>query len=434
MCLLESRPLLHDDPGDDVSATRIVIVGAGLAGASAAFALREAAFDGEITLLGEETHAPYNRPTLSKEYLRGEDTLKDLFVRPREAYARQGISLRSGERVVAIDAVKRVVELAAGTTVPYDRLLVATGARPRTLKVPGVELPGISQLRTIEDADRIIAAAKRGSRVVVVGMGFIGSEIAAALHQRGALVTAIETSRNPMSSVLGDEVGKVIADLHRERGVELHLEESVAAFEGHGHLEKVRTSGGRIIDCEMAVVGVGVEPESSLLAAAGAATGRGVLVDAQCRTSLPDVYAAGDVADTEHPVFGRSHVEHWNNAQRQGKAAARSMLGSKASYAYIHSFWSDQYDHSLEYVGFSSNWDNLVFRGQPSRHRFLGFYLRQGRLQAVVGLDRGGDPEDQIRGSELKKCIPLIAAQAQVDPIRLADEDCLLKDTVVASS
>jgi 3-phenylpropionate/trans-cinnamate dioxygenase ferredoxin reductase subunit len=400
-----------------MSATRFVIVGAGLAGASAAFALRKAGFDGEVTLLGQEAHPPYNRPSLSKEYLRGEDTLEDLFIRPLDAYARQGISLRSGERVVAIDAVKRMVELAAGTTIPYDRLLVATGARPRTLEVPGAELPGISQLRTIEDADRITAVARRGSRVVVAGMGFIGSEIAAALHQRGALVTVVEASRTPLGSVL-----------HRERGVELLLRESVAAFEGHGRLERVRTSGGRIIECEMAVVGIGVEPESGLLAAAGAATGRGVLVDSLCRTSLPDVYAAGDVADTEHPVFGRSHVEHWNNALRQGEAAARSMLGSTIPYAYIHSFWSDQYDHSLEYVGLASDWDNLVFRGQPSSHRFLGFYLRQGRLQAVVGLDRGGDPEDQIRGSELKKCIPLIAAQAQVDPIRLADEDCLLKD------
>lgn len=415
-----------------MSATRIVIVGAGLAGVSAAFALREAGFGGSITLVGEEMHPPYHRPSLSKEYLRGEEGPADLFVKPPAAYAQRGIVWRSGEQVVAVDAAGRTVLLGSGAALPYDRLLVATGGRPRALDVPGVELPGVLQLRTIDDADRIAAAATPGCRAVVVGMGFIGSEVAASLRQRGAEVTAIEASQAPLGAVLGPEVGAVIADLHRERGVELLLGESVAAFEGSRRLERVRTAGGRAVACDVAVVGIGMEPETGLLAAAGAATGRGVLVDALCRTSLPAIYAAGDVTDTEHPVFGRSHVEHWNNARQQGEAAARSMLGQGRPYAYVHSFWSDQYDHSLEYVGFASGWDSLIFRGRPTSHRFLGFYLRQERLLAVVGLDRGGDPEDHIRGSELKKCVPLIAAGARLDPTRLADETCLLKDTVVA--
>lgn len=415
-----------------VTMRRIVIVGAGLAGASAAFALRDAGYDGDVVLVGDESQLPYNRPGLSKEYMRDESTLPDLWVKPRDEYARRAISLRLGEGAISIDPERRSVRLAGGDVLGYDRLLVTTGARNRRLAVPGSDLAGVLGLRTLDDADRIRGIVGPGSRAVVVGMGFIGSEVAASLRQLGAEVTVIARGPAPFASVLGEEVGAVIADLHRERGVTLRLGDTVTAFEGAGRLERVRTASGQLIACDVAIVGIGVEPAVELLSKAGAAIGDGVLVDEMCRTSLPDVYAAGDVAATQHPVFGRARVEHWNNARMQGRAAAASLLGQGRPYDYIHSFWSDQYDHSLEYVGLAPTWDAVVFRGRPESHRFLGFYLRAGRLRAVVGLDRGGDPEDRIRGSELKKCVPLIREQARVDPVRLADEDVLLRDTVIA--
>ncbi|MGH2512632.1 MAG: NAD(P)/FAD-dependent oxidoreductase, partial [Candidatus Limnocylindrales bacterium] len=255
---------------DRVPTRRIVIVGAGLAGASAAFALRKAGFDGDVTLVGEEDRPPYHRPALSKEYLRGEATPSEILVEPLDEYARRGISLRTGERVVALDPSGHTVELADGTSLPFDRLLVSTGARKRTADIPGAALDGVFGLRTVEDAEAIAAAATPGSRAVMVGLGFIGSEVAGSLRQRGTAVTAIGAGRSPLGSVLGDEVGEVIGDIHRERGVELLAGESVVAFEGSDRLERVRTSAGRVIACELAVVGIGVEPETGLLAAAGA--------------------------------------------------------------------------------------------------------------------------------------------------------------------
>lgn len=411
---------------------QIVIIGAGLAGASAAFALRDAGYDGDVVLVGDESHLPYNRPGLSKEYLRDEDALPDLWVKPRDEYARRAISLRLGERAVSIDPERRSVSLAGGDVLGYDRLLVTTGASNRPLAVPGSDLKGVLGLRTLDDADRIRGVVGPGCRAVVVGMGFIGSEVAASLHQLGAEVTVIARGPAPIASVLGEQVGAVLADLHRERGVTLHFGDTVTSFEGAGRLERIRTASGQLIDCDVAIVGIGVEPSVDLLSKAGAAIGDGVLVDGLCRTSLPGVYAAGDVAAAQHPVFGRARVEHWNNALNQGRAAAASLLGQGRQYDYIHSFWSDQYDHSLEYVGLAPGWDAVVFRGRLESHRFLGFYLRDGRLRAVVGLDRGGDPEDRIRGSELKKCVPLVRERARVDPVRLADEDVLLGDTIVA--
>jgi len=204
----------------------------------------------------------------------------------------------------------------------------------------------------------------------------------------------------------------------------------VTAIEGAGRVERVLTASGEVLECDLVVVGIGIEPNVELLREAGARIGDGVVVDELCRTSLPDVYAAGDIADTRHPIFGRARVEHWNNAYQQGRAAARSMLDGGRAYSYIHSFWSDQFDHSIEYVGLARAWDAIVFRGVPESGRFLGFYLQGGRLQAAVGLDRGGDPEDRVRGGELKKCIPLIRDQVQLDPVRLASEASLLGDAI----
>jgi 3-phenylpropionate/trans-cinnamate dioxygenase ferredoxin reductase subunit len=321
-----------------------------------------------------------------------------------------------------VDPARRVVERGGGETVPYDRLLVATGGRNRALRAPGADLPGIFRLRTIEDCDRIRTAARAGARAVVVGMGFIGSEVTASLRQMGLEVSAVEGHPVPLARVLGPEVGAVLAGIHRDRGVDLVLGDSVAAFEGAGRVERVRTTGGRVLACDMVVAGIGIEPNQELLAEAGARVDDGVLVDPQCRTSLPDVYAAGDVASHQHPLFGRLRVEHWNNGLHQGRAAARAMLGATEPYDYVHSFWSDQYEHLIEYVGFAATWDRLVFRGEPESRKFLGFYLKDGVLRAAVGLDRGGDPEDPKTESELKAVAGLIRGRARVDPARLADE------------
>ena len=406
---------------------RFVIVGAALASGSATAALREGGFDGEITLIGAEPLMPYNRPPLSKGYLRGQDRFEDQLVNPPAYYAEHRIDLRLGLRADAVDPKRKLVLLDRGEEVPYDRLLVATGGRNRTLTTPGADLPGIFQLRTVEDCDRIRAAAKPGRRAVVIGLGFIGSEVAASLRQMGVDVTAVEGNPVPLARVLGPEVGAVLAGIHREKGVELVLEDSVAAFEGAGRVERVRTGKGRVLDCDFVVAGIGIVPNAELLATAGAAVDNGVLVDEHCRTSLPDVYAAGDVANHLHPLFGRLRVEHWNNGYRQGRAAARAMLGGPEPYDYLHSFWSDQYEHVVEYIGFAAAWDRLVFRGDPASRKFLGFYLKDGVVRAAVGLNRGGDPEDPKSDSELAIVAGLIRGRVPADPGRLADDGVDLK-------
>ena len=401
---------------------RFVIVGASLAGGSAVAALREGGFDGEVTLIGAEPVMPYNRPPLSKGYLRGQDRFEDQLVNPSEYYADHHIDLRLGTRADAIDPKRKVVSLERGEEVPYDRLLVATGGRNRALTTPGADLPGIFQLRTVEDCDRIRAAAKPGRRALVIGMGFIGSEVAASLRQMGVEVTAVEGHPVPLARVLGPEVGAVLAGIHREKGVELILEDSVAAFEGAGRVERARTKKGRVLPCDFVVAGIGIVPNAELLAAAGAAVDNGALVDERCRTSLPDVYAAGDVANHLHPVFGRLRVEHWNNGYRQGRAAARAMVDGPEPYDYMHSFWSDQYEHVVEYIGFAATWDRLVFRGDPASRKFLGFYVKDGLVRAAMGLNRGGDPEDPKSDGELATVAALIRDRVPADPRRLADE------------
>jgi 3-phenylpropionate/trans-cinnamate dioxygenase ferredoxin reductase component len=406
---------------------RFVIVGAALAGGSAAAALREGGFEGEITLIGAEKQLPYNRPPLSKGYLRGQDKFEDQLVNPAAFYTEQRIGLRLGVRATAIDPGRKLVALEGGETVPYDRLLVTTGGRNRTLTTPGGQLPGIFQLRTVEDCDRIRAAATPGRRAVVIGLGFIGSEVTASLRQMGVEVTAVDGNPVPLARVLGPEVGAVLAAIHREKGAELVLEDAVAAFEGSGRVERVRTKKGRMLACDFVVAGIGIVPNTDLLATAGAKVDNGVLVDEHCRTTLPDVYAAGDVANHLHPLFGRLRVEHWNNGYQQGRAAARAMLGGPEPYDYLHTFWSDQYEHTIEYVGFAADWDRLVFRGEPASRKFLGFYSKDGIVRAVVGLDRGGDPEDPKNESELRAAARLIRERVRVDPARLGDESANLR-------
>ena len=392
-----------------------------MTGGVAAKTLREAGYDGRLLLIGPEPGFPFGRPPLSKTYLRGEEDLSGWLVKPGAWYEKNEVELVR-DTVVGVDPSGRRVHLDKGEDVSYGKLLIATGGRNRRLQVPGAELSGVHQLRTVADCDAIRAAATRGGRVVIVGMGFIGCEIAASLTQMGMAVTAVLPGGVPLDSVLGPEMGAVLAGIHGDAGVELIARDQVVSLEGAGVVERAFTRGGRKIECDLAVLAVGIQPNVELLHDTGVAIDNGVLVDAFCRTNVPDVYAAGDVANHSHPLFGLIRVEHYNNAEKQGAAAARSMLGSEDEYAYLHTFWSDQYEHKLEYVGHAARWDEFVVRGSVADRKLVGFYLLEGRLIAAVGFDRGGDPELD-ENDELAGAGRLIAAGARPAPAALADED-----------
>jgi 3-phenylpropionate/trans-cinnamate dioxygenase ferredoxin reductase component len=397
-----------------------VIVGAGLCGGNAAVTLREEGYRERIQLIGDEPDVPFGRPPLSKSYLRDEEDLSGWQVKPSEWYAKSDIELVKG-RVVAVDASVPEVTLEGGQRVAASRLLLATGGRNRRLKLPGANLPGVLSLRTRAECDAIRQVARPGRRAVVVGMGFIGSEVAASLRQLGVKVAAVFSGRGPLARVLGDEVATVMAAIHREKGVELVSDDSAVAFVGDGHLEAVLTSGGARLECDFCVVGAGIEPSLDAVQDSDIALDDGILVDELCRTSRAGIYAAGDVANHLHPVFGRVRVEHYNNAERHGRAAARSILGGDEPYDDIHTFWSDQYEHSLEYVGHARTWDQVVVRGSLEDRAFLAFYLEGGRVRAVLGLNRGGDPELDEDG-ELHAAKRLVRERVRLDPSVLVDE------------
>ena len=391
----------------------VVIVGANLAGGRAAEALRKEGFDGRIFLVGEEPHPPYERPPLSKEYLRGEMPREELFVQPESFWAEQEIELLMGVRAVSLDLAHKRVELSSGERLSFDKLLLATGGRVRRLEVPGADLEGIHYLRTVDDSEALARELRPGRRLAIVGAGFIGSEVAASAREKGLEVTMIEVLPLPLQKALGPEVGRIYADIHRQHGVELVLGEGVERFEGDSRLQAVVTSTGRRIECDLALVGVGIVPATELAEAVGLTVDNGIVVNEFCQTSHPDVYAAGDVANFYSPVLGRRlRVEHWHNAQNQGMAAARSMLRGEP-YAEVPWFWYDQYYLNMQYVGFADAWDRLVFRGDVEARRFTAFYLRQGRLEAALAINR---PRD-IRAAR-----ELIQARAALDPERLADE------------
>ncbi len=396
----------------------IVIIGGGLAGGNAAVTLREEGFAGPVVLIGREPGVPFGRPPLSKTYLRSEEDLDGWYVRPAGWYADHDVERRNGPVVTAVDPAAHTVTLDSGEELGYDKVLVATGGRNRQLGIPGSGLPGIHYLRTVAECDAIKQEAVPGRHAVVIGMGFIGCEVAASLTQLGVRVTAVFPGRDPLDRVLGGQVGALIGAIHRAKGVELLAGDQVTAFQGAERLDAVVTAAGRRIACDFAVAGIGIEPEVPPVAVAQQ---NGILTDELCRASTPDVYAAGDIANHLHPLFGRIRVEHYNNAEKQGAAAARSMLGSTAPYDYVHSFWSDQYEHKIEYVGHVGKWDDFVVRGSLAEAKLIGFYLVDGVVRAAVGLDRGGDPELDLDG-EMAACTRLVAARAHPVPAVLADD------------
>ena len=401
------------------SASTIAIVGASLTGQSAAATLREEGFDGRVVLVGAEPQLPYDRPPLSKNYLRGGMPFEKTLLRPPEFYRERQIETRLGTTVVRVDVEKRALQLDGGDRLEFDNVLIATGGRNRRFPIPGLDLPGVYDLRTVADADRIRDAIARGGRAVVVGMGFIGAEVAASMRQCGLEVTAIEPFKTPLYRALGEDIGRVVEALHRDHGVAMILGDAVAAFEGKGRVERVVTRDGRRIECELAVFGLGIEPVTEVVAGTGVRVDNGIVVDDQCRTNVPGVFAAGDVANHFHPVCGRQmRVEHWQNGVKQGAAAARSMLGRGQPYDEVHWFWSDQYDANIQYAGFHAAWDAVVVRGSLAERKFLAFYMAEGRVESVVAINQGRD---------LRRTLPIIKARVAVDPARLADPNVDLR-------
>jgi 3-phenylpropionate/trans-cinnamate dioxygenase ferredoxin reductase subunit len=398
-----------------------VIVGAGMAGAAAVQSLRQEGFDGAIVLAGDEQHPPYERPPLSKEYLRGEQGRDELFTRPAAWYGENDVDLRLGSTVESLDTAGPAVTL-AGERLAADAVLLATGGRPRML--PGEPSERVLYLRRVEDADRIRAALGKG-RVVIVGAGFIGAEVAASARTMGTEVTVLEMAEVPLHRALGEEMGRVYADIHRDHGVDLRTGAGVEAIEEKNSSVLVRTTKGDTLEAEAVVVGVGIAPNSELAEAAGLEVDNGIVVDERCRTSAQGIYACGDVANHNHPVFGRRiRVEHFDNALKMGTHVARVMLGSDEPFEDPHWFWSDQYDINLQYAGFAYQWDEMLIRGSVEDRNFCAFYLNDGILLACLGMNRG---------REVRRSMKLIAARARPDPAALRDEDVDLKSLVAAT-
>jgi NADPH-dependent 2,4-dienoyl-CoA reductase/sulfur reductase-like enzyme len=402
-----------------------VIVGAGLAGAKAAETLRAEGFSGRVVLVGEEDHRPYERPPLSKGLLLGTGNRDDAFVHSAQWYVDNDVDLRTGVRATSLDRDSRAVELADGSRLTYDRLLLATGSRPRRLSAPGADLGGVLYLRTLGDSERLDASIAEGTRVVLIGGGWIGLEVAAAARTRGAIVTVVEMAPLPLQRVLGDEVATVYRDLHANQGVTFHCGAMLRELRGTDTVSAVVLADGTEIPADVVVVGVGIEPNVELAAASGLEVAGGIVTDASLRTADPNVFAAGDVASFEHPLLGRRiRVEHWANALNGGPAAARAMLGLSTVYDRLPYFYSDQYSLGMEYAGYAGpgDYNQVVFRGEPASGEFLAFWLDSGRV--VAGMNANiWDVQDQIQALVRAG----FAGQA-VDAGKLADPSLPLGD------
>jgi 3-phenylpropionate/trans-cinnamate dioxygenase ferredoxin reductase subunit len=393
-----------------------VIVGASLAGAKAAETLRAEGFAGQVILIGEEPEPPYERPPLSKGYLLGSQERDKAFVHDRPWYDKQNIELRTGLRAEELDPAAHTVTLGSGERLTYDKLLLTTGSVVRRLQVPGAELDGVHYLRRIEHSDTLRGVLVEGARVVIVGGGWIGLEVAAAARTHGASVTLVEVDALPLRRVLGDEVAQIFADLHADRGVDLRLGAGVREIVGTGgRVASVTLDDGTSVPADAVIVGIGIAPAVELAQAAGLAVDNGVLVDAALRTSDPDIYAAGDVVNAENPLLKRRiRVEHWANALNGGPVAARAMLGQEVVYDRVPYFFTDQYDLGMEYSGYAEpgSYDQVVFRGDVPGREFIAFWLSDRRVLAGMNVNVWDVTDDIQR---------LIRSGAQIDPDRLAD-------------
>jgi 3-phenylpropionate/trans-cinnamate dioxygenase ferredoxin reductase component len=368
-----------------------VIVGASLAGAKAAEALRDEGFDGPIVLIGAERERPYERPPLSKGYLLGTADRQSIYVHQERWYAEHDVDLRLGTEVASIDPATRQVMLADGGVVGYNKLLLTTGSSPRRLPVPGADLGRVCYLRQVADTDEIKAVLQTASRVVVIGAGWIGLETAAAARAADVEVTILETARQPLLRVLGSEVAQTFADLHRDHGVDLRLGVQVAEITGTaGHADGVRLADGSHVPADAVIVGVGITPNTQLAERAGLEVDNGIVVDAQLRSSERDIFAAGDVANAYHPMLGKHiRVEHWANALNQPRTAAMAMLGHDTVYDLVPYFYTDQYELGMEYAGYvePGSYERVVFRGDVAGREFIAFWLDGGRVLAGMNVN-----------------------------------------------
>ena len=394
-----------------------VIVGGGLGGAKAAEALREKGFDGKVALLADEEYLPYERPPLSKEFLAGKKSLNDFTVHDSDWYRDNKIDLRVSTEVLSIDPKARTVALSDDTNIQYDKLLLATGSRPRLLSIRGSDSTGVHYLRKYDDASNLNTALLEGSSLAVIGAGWIGLEVAASARQRNIDVTVVETARAPLIGAVGEEVGNVFAKLHRDHGVDLRLDTEVKEITtANGKATGLLLGDGSTINADRVLVAVGAQPNIEIAEDAGLSTGDGgVLVDASLRTSDPDIYAVGDIAAAEHPLFDeRIRTEHWANALNQPAVAVAGMLGEKAKYKELPYFFTDQYDLGMEYAGYAPNSDRVVFRGDVEGREFVAFWL-DGENRVLAGMNVNvWDVLDDIKN--LIRSKKAVSLNALVDP------------------
>ncbi len=406
---------------------RVVVVGAGLAGAKTVEALRDGGYDGTVTLIGTETERPYERPPLSKGYLQGNEERDAAFVHPADWYAAHDVDLRTGTTVRSLDLTSHDLLDDAGTRTGFDHLVLATGSEPRRLDVPGADLDGVLHLRTLDDSDRLRAALVAGTRVVVVGGGWIGLEVAAAARAAGCEVSVLVRDPMPLLHVLGPELAAMFADLHRGNGVDLRTRTEIAevvAADGGTQVGAVALADGTRLDADLVVVGIGAAPRVGLARDAGLTVEDGVLVDAHLRSSDPHVLAVGDVARAAHPLLGTHlRVEHWANALHQPATAAATILGRDEPYDRLPYFFTDQYDLGMEYVGWVGphGYDEVVVRGDLGSRELIAFWRREGRVVAGMNVNVW-DVVDDVQA--------LIRSGAVVERDRLADPDVPLTDLV----
>lgn len=398
----------------------VAIVGTSAAGVSAAATLRTDGYRGRIVLIGDDAAAPYDRPLLSKGYLAGTIGFDKLLLRPEAYWADNDVELRLGVRAVDLDVANRTLTLSDDSRVAADAVILATGGRSRELSVPGAEFAGVFGLRTFADSAAIRAAAANAEHAVIVGMGFIGAEVAATLRGMGIEVTVVEPLSVPLERVLGERVGAVVGGLHAEHGVQMIFGDGVVGFDGDGgRVREVATSSGSRLKADMVIVGVGMVPDTALVADTAVELSNGILVDEFARTSVEGIYAAGDVANHFHPLYGR-HVrtEHWTHAVDHGAVAARSVLGTATPYDTVPWVWSDQYDLALQYAGMHTGWDALVVRGDLDARDAIAFYVRDEIPVAAVALNRGRD---------MRRALGILKRAQPVSVAALADDDTDLR-------